>query len=188
MLTNACAAYPQQPASPAGEPTPQTCLQVARQAAIVAAAAADDAMTAAARCRPGVAARLESAMHAAHKEAVEAERHADLAEQYADDPDMPNNSLLHCARQAVNHAVRAQSAAGIEATAADLRAELELTLTSAEHAEQESARRQEVAQGEAGGRCRRDRAGPDRSPSTLALGRAACLAEKSGDRPLPRAV
>ncbi|MEE1797181.1 hypothetical protein PUR57_00455 [Streptomyces sp. JV176] len=85
-------------------------------------------------------------MHATHKEAVESERHADRAEEYADDPTMPSSALLYCAREAVYHAVRAQSAAGVDATAADLRAELERKLTAAEYAEQESARRQQEAE------------------------------------------
>ncbi|MFC7928777.1 hypothetical protein [Streptomyces cinereoruber] len=147
MSEKACATHQ---GTPSGEPSPQTCLQVARQAAILAVTAADDAMTALCRSRSGATARLEAVMHAAHKEAVEAERYADLAEQYAEGgPDMPSSALSYCARKAVDHAVRAQSAAGVEATAADLRAELERTLTATEHAEQESARRREEAEREA---------------------------------------
>ncbi|WP_051836866.1 hypothetical protein [Streptomyces sp. NRRL F-2580] len=142
-------AYASRPAAPSGEPSPQTCLQVARQAALLAVTAADDAMTAVCRSRSGATARLEAAMHTAHKEAVEAEGHADRAERYADDHDMPGSALLYCAREVVDHAVRAQLAAGVETTAADLRAELERTLTATEYAEQESARRQEEAQQEA---------------------------------------
>ncbi|MEV1085729.1 hypothetical protein AB0I98_47235 [Streptomyces sp. NPDC050211] len=147
MPENACAAHRQ--VAPAGDPSPRTCLQVARHAAILAVTAADDAMTAVCRSRSGAAARLEAVMHAAHKEAVEAEGYADRAERYADDRDMPGSALLYCAREAVDHAVRAQLAAGVETTAADLRAELERTLTAAEYAEQESARRREEAQQEA---------------------------------------
>ncbi|MFF8919463.1 hypothetical protein ACF08M_40820 [Streptomyces sp. NPDC015032] len=133
----------------AGEPSPQNCLQVARQAAILAVTAADDAMTAACRSRSGAASRLEAAMHAAHKEAVEAEQYADRAEQYADDPTVPRSALLYCAREAVDHAVRAQSAAGVETTATDLRAELERKLTAAEYAEREIERHREEAEREA---------------------------------------
>ncbi len=133
----------------AREPSPQTCLQVARQAAILAVTAADDAMTAVCRSRPGTAARLEAVMHATDKEAVEAEGYADRAEQYSDDPAIPSSALLYCARQAVNHAVRAQSAAGVETTATDLRAELERKLTAAEYAERETERCREEVEREA---------------------------------------
>ncbi|MFF1693573.1 hypothetical protein ACFVXC_08115 [Streptomyces sp. NPDC058257] len=147
MPENAPAA-PHQVAHP-GDPSPQTCIQVARQAAIRALTAADDAMTAICRSRSGAAARLEAAMHAAHKEAVEAEKWADRAEQNAADPTMPSSAPLYCARAAVDHAVRAQSAAGAETTAEDLRAELERKLTAAEYAERETERRREEAEREA---------------------------------------
>ncbi|MFI6372440.1 hypothetical protein [Streptomyces sp. NPDC050546] len=127
MPDNAPAVQPQ--VAPAGDPSQQTCLQVARQAAILAATAADDAMTAVCHSRAGVVARLEAVMHATHKEAVEAEGHADRAERYADDPTMPSSAPLYCARAAVEHAVRAQSAAGVETMAEDLRAESERKLT-----------------------------------------------------------
>ncbi|QCX77823.1 hypothetical protein C9F11_20955 [Streptomyces sp. YIM 121038] len=149
MSENACAARPQEPGAPSGAPSPQTCLQVARQAAILAVTAADDAMTAVCHSRSGAAARLEAVMQAAHQAAVEAESWADRAEEYAADPAMPSSSLAYCAREAVAHAVRAQSAAGVAETAADLRAELERKLTAAEYAERESARRREEAQQEA---------------------------------------
>ncbi|MFJ8628590.1 hypothetical protein ACIRD3_37905 [Kitasatospora sp. NPDC093550] len=139
---------PVRAAAPFGDPTPQTCLQVAGEAALLAVIAADDAMAAACRSRSGTA-KLEAAMHAAHQEAVEAARHADRAEQYADDPEMPASALNYCARQAVHHAVLAQTAAGVETTAAGLRAELDRVLTPAEQAERESARRREEAQREA---------------------------------------
>ncbi|MGW7292874.1 hypothetical protein ACWGIB_10865 [Streptomyces xiamenensis] len=106
-------------------------------------------MAAARNGRPGAAARLESVMHAAHREAVEAERHADRAQQYAEDADMPSSALLYCAREAVGHAVRAQLTAGVETTAAGLRGELERTLTAAEYIERERARRREEAEREA---------------------------------------
>ncbi|MFF3015871.1 hypothetical protein [Streptomyces sp. NPDC057939] len=139
---------PVRAAAPFGDPSPQTCLQVAGEAALLAVIAADDAMAAVCRSRSG-AAKLEAAMHAAHQEAVEAARHADHAEQYADDPEMPASALAYCARQAVHHAVLAQAAAGVETTAAGLGAELDRVLTPAELAERESARRQEEAEREA---------------------------------------
>ncbi|MFD4986443.1 hypothetical protein [Streptomyces sp. NPDC058374] len=134
---------------PAGDPSPQTCLQVARQAAILAVTEADHAMTAVCLSRAGAAVRLEAVMHATHKEAVEAEKWADRAEEYADDPTMPSSALLHCARQTVDHAVRAQVAAGAETTATDLRVELERKLTATEYAERETERRREEAEREA---------------------------------------
>ena len=139
---------PVRAAAPFGDPSPQTCLQVAGEAALLAVIAADDAMSAVCRSRSGNA-HLETAMHAAHHEATEAARYADRAEQYADDPEMPASALAYCARQAVHHAVLAQAAAGVEPTAAGLRAELDRVLTPAEQAERESARRQEEAQHEA---------------------------------------
>ncbi|MFJ6705688.1 MULTISPECIES: hypothetical protein [unclassified Streptomyces] len=132
-----------------GDPSPQTCIQIARQAAILAVTAADDAMTAVCRSRSGAVARLEAIMHAAHKEAVEAERWADRAEQYAGDLTMPDSAPLYCAREAVTHAVRAQSAAEVQTTAQDLWAELERKLTAAEYAERETERRREEAGREA---------------------------------------
>ncbi|MFJ4343029.1 hypothetical protein [Streptomyces sp. NPDC088915] len=132
-----------------GEPTPQTCLQVAREAGALAAAADDQALNAVCRSSSGNAARLEKVMHAVHAEAVEAERYAVLAEQWAADPEMPDRSLRHCARSAVDHAVRAQEAAGVEATAAALRTELERRLTPEEYAERESERRRAEAEQEA---------------------------------------
>ncbi|MFJ7590303.1 hypothetical protein ACIQZO_23530 [Streptomyces sp. NPDC097617] len=53
MPENACAVRPQ--AATAGEPSPRTCIQVARQAAILAVTAADDAMTAVCHSRSGAA-------------------------------------------------------------------------------------------------------------------------------------
>ncbi|MER6256256.1 hypothetical protein ABT224_33395 [Streptomyces sp. NPDC001584] len=133
----------------AGEPTPQTCLRVAREAAELAVAAADEAMNAVCRSRSGNAARLEGVMHAAHREATEAERYATRAQQWAVDPDMPDSALNHCARNAVDHAVQAQLAVGVEVTAAALRSALERKLTPQEHAERESQRRREEAEQEA---------------------------------------
>ncbi|MFF2928051.1 hypothetical protein ACFVTP_37635 [Streptomyces celluloflavus] len=133
----------------AGEPTPQTCLRVAREAAELAVAAADEAMNAVCRSRSGNAARLEQVMHAAHREATEAEGYAARAQQWAADPQMPDSALNYCARGAVDHAVRAQAAAGVEVTAAALRTALERKLTPQEHAERESQRRREEAEREA---------------------------------------
>ncbi|MFF8387722.1 hypothetical protein ACF053_29350 [Streptomyces kanasensis] len=132
-----------------GEPTPQTCLRVAREAAALAAAADDQALNAACRSSSGNAARLEKVMHAVHTEAVEAERYATLAEQWAADPEMPDSALHHCARRAVDHAVLAQETAGAEVTAAALRTELERRLTPEERAERESERRRAEAEQEA---------------------------------------
>ncbi|MFE0580744.1 hypothetical protein [Streptomyces sp. NPDC058874] len=139
---------PARAAAQFGDPSPQTCLQVAGEAALLAVIAADDAMAAVRRSSTGTA-RLEAAMHAAHQEAVEAARHADRAEQYAVDPEMPASSLAYCARQSVHHAVLAQAAAGVEVTAAGLRAELDRVLTPEEQAERERARRQEEDRREA---------------------------------------
>lgn len=133
----------------AGEPTPQTCLRVAREAAELAAAADDKALNAVCRSRSGNTARLEEVMHAAHREAAEAEAHAARAEQWAADPSMPDSALRYCARGAVDHAVRAQETAGVEVTAAALRAALEGRLTAREHAERESDRRRAEAEQEA---------------------------------------
>jgi hypothetical protein len=132
-----------------GEPTPQTCLRVAHEASALAVAAADEAMNAVCRSRSGNTARLEEVMHAAHQEATEAEGYAARAERWAADPQAPGSALHHCARGAVDHAVRAQKAAGVEVTAAALQAELERRLTAQEHAELESKRRRAEAEQEA---------------------------------------
>ncbi|KUL73939.1 MULTISPECIES: DUF6248 family natural product biosynthesis protein [unclassified Streptomyces] len=132
-----------------GEPTPQTCLRVAREAADLAAAADDHALTAMCRSSSRSEARLEEVMHAVHREAVEAEGCAARAERWAADPQMPGSALRHCARGAVDHAVRAQEAAGIEVTAAALRTELERQLTAQERAELESELRRAEAEREA---------------------------------------
>ncbi|GAA5216974.1 DUF6248 family natural product biosynthesis protein [Streptomyces thinghirensis] len=132
-----------------GEPTPETCLRVARQAAALAAAADDMALSAACRSTPRTEAHREEVMHAVHREAVEAERLAAQAEQWAADPSMPDSAPRYCASGAVDHAVRAQEAAGVEATAAALRTALERKLTPEEHAERESERRRAEAEQEA---------------------------------------
>ncbi|MEV5774245.1 DUF6248 family natural product biosynthesis protein [Streptomyces antimycoticus] len=133
----------------AGEPTPQTCLRVAREAAELAAAADDKALNAACRSSSRTEARREEVMHAVHREAVEAEGYAARAEQWAADPSMPDSALRYCVSGAVDHAVRAQEAAGVEATAAALRTELERRLTPEERAELESERRRDEAEREA---------------------------------------
>jgi hypothetical protein len=152
MIETEGSARPDAGTTEPGEPTAQTCLRVARQAAELAVAAADEAMNAVCRSRSGSTARLEEVMHAAGTESVEAERYAALAEEWAVDPDMPERSLHYCASRAVDHAVRAQDAAGVEVTAAALRTELERKLTPQEHAERESERRREEAEREAADR------------------------------------
>ncbi|MFF0714056.1 hypothetical protein ACWEVM_22090 [Streptomyces bauhiniae] len=147
MPKNAVVAHPL-PLAP-GEPSPEVCLRVARKAATLAVAAADNALDDLCRSRAASTARLEAVMHASHEEAVSAERYADHAEQSAGDPDLPDRALSYYAREAVSHAVRAQSAAGVETTAAELQAELEQILTSAERAQRERVRRLEEARDEA---------------------------------------
>ncbi|MEU2098682.1 DUF6248 family natural product biosynthesis protein [Streptomyces globisporus] len=132
-----------------GEPTPETCLRVAREAAALATAADDLALSAACRSTSRTQAHRDEVMHAVHRQAAEAERHAARAEQYAADPSMPDSALRYFASGAVDYAVRAQEAAGVEATAAVLRTELERKLTPAEHAERESKRRRAEAEQEA---------------------------------------
>ncbi|MEU5483529.1 hypothetical protein [Streptomyces mirabilis] len=132
-----------------GEPTPETCLQVARRAAELAAAADDVALSAACRSTSRTEAHREEVMHAVHREAVEAERLAAQAEQWAADPSMPGSAPRYCASGAVDHAVRAQEAAGVETTAAALRTELERRLTPEERAGRESEQRRAEAEREA---------------------------------------
>ncbi|UZK58273.1 hypothetical protein NEH16_33085 [Streptomyces drozdowiczii] len=112
-----------------GEATPQTCLRVVRAAATLAAAADDAALDAFCRSSTRSMARLETVMHATHREAVEAERYAALAEEWDADPSMPDRALRRCATQAVTHALAAQREAGVELTALALRGELERALT-----------------------------------------------------------
>jgi hypothetical protein len=50
------------PTTPSGDPSPQTCLQVAAEAALLAIIAADDAMAAACRSRSANSAHLETAI------------------------------------------------------------------------------------------------------------------------------
>ncbi|MGA5442214.1 hypothetical protein ACPCKW_22215 [Streptomyces griseoincarnatus] len=131
-----------------GEPTPSTYIRVARRAAELAVAAADEAMNAVCRSRSGNTARLEEVMHAAHKEACEAEQYGRWAERWEVDG-VAEYVLARYAGHAVDAAIRAQAAAGVELTAAALRAELRRPLTVAERAERESARRREEAEQEA---------------------------------------
>ncbi|MEV6424977.1 DUF6248 family natural product biosynthesis protein [Streptomyces sp. NPDC051662] len=133
----------------AGEPTPETCLRVARAAAELAAAADEKALNAMCHSSSRTEAHREEVMHAVHREAVEAERHAARAQEYAVDPEMPDSALRYCASGAVDHAVRAQEAAGVEVTAAALRPELERRLTPEEYAEREGGRRRAEAEQEA---------------------------------------
>ncbi|MFF4902609.1 DUF6248 family natural product biosynthesis protein [Streptomyces sp. NPDC001068] len=132
-----------------GEPTPETCLRVAREAAALAAAADDKALSSACRSTSSTEAHREEVMFAVAREAAEAERHAARAEQWAADPSMPGSSLRYCATGAVDYAVRAQEAAGVEATAAALRIELERKLTPQERAGRESEHRRAEAEREA---------------------------------------
>lgn len=136
------------PAAPPGEPTPQTCVRAARRAAELAVAAADEATDAVCRSRSGNTTRLEEVMHDAHKDACEAEQYANWAEQWEADGVAPY-VLARYATHAVDAAVRAQTTAGLEVTAAALHTELQRRLTPAEHAERESARRREEARREA---------------------------------------
>ncbi|WP_086810253.1 hypothetical protein [Streptomyces reticuliscabiei] len=131
-----------------GEPTPQICIRVARQAAELAVDAADEAMNAVCRSRSSDPTRLEEVMHAAHKEACEAEQYANWAEQWEADG-VAAYVLARYAARAVDAAVRAQTTAGLEVTAAVLRAALQRRLTPEEHADRERARRREEARCEA---------------------------------------
>ncbi len=140
-----------EPSTPAefGEATPQTCLRVVRAAATLAAAADDAALDAFCRSSTRSMACLETVMHATHREAVEAERYAALAEEWDADPSMPDRALRRCATEAVTHALAAQREAGVELTALALRGELERALTPQERAERESAQRKQEAEEEA---------------------------------------
>ncbi|WP_331726541.1 hypothetical protein [Streptomyces sp. NBC_00280] len=136
------------PAAQLGDPAPQTCIRAARQAAQLAVAAADEAMNAVCRSRSGDTTRLEEVMHAAHKEACEAEQYANWAEQWEADG-VAAYVLARYAAHAVDAAVRAQATAGLEVTAAALRTALQRRLTPEEQAERESTRRREEARCEA---------------------------------------
>ncbi|WP_338059637.1 XF1762 family protein [Streptomyces nanshensis] len=107
-----------EPARDPGHGAGDACLQVAKQASVLAARAADEAMYAAARSRAGETARLDAVMLAAHEQATEAERLARLAAKNAGIGDGSTARAL--ALRAVSHAALAQQTAGIEETAAEL--------------------------------------------------------------------
>ncbi|MEV7657885.1 DUF6248 family natural product biosynthesis protein [Streptomyces anulatus] len=124
----------------------QAYAQIARQAADLAVAAADTATDAACRSSSGSTARLDKTAHAAHNEALEAERFAGWAEEEADA--LPERVRANYAARAVDAAVRAQRTAGVEVTAAGLRKRLDRPLTPQEQAERESAARRDEAREE----------------------------------------
>ncbi|MDH6545557.1 DUF6248 family natural product biosynthesis protein [Streptomyces sp. SPB4] len=126
---------------------PQQLLRIARTAAELAVAAADHATEAVCRSRSSTTLRLEEVMHAAHAHAVEAEKYADWADGWEADGDA-EYVLRRYVTSAVDAAVRAQAAAGVETTATALRSKLEQPSTAQELAEQESERRREEAQEE----------------------------------------
>ncbi|MEV7535432.1 DUF6248 family natural product biosynthesis protein [Streptomyces hydrogenans] len=136
------------PAPDASAPEPQQLLQVARAAAGLAVAAADHATDAVCHTRSGSTVRLEEAMHAAHAQALEAEKYASWAAGWQAEG-TGEYVLRRYATRAVDAAVRAQAAAGVEATAAALRGQLDREPTAQEHAERESQRRREEARQEA---------------------------------------
>lgn len=125
----------------------QVYVEVAARAAGLAVAAADAAMHVVSRAVAREASQLEGAMHAAHHEALEAERFARWAAEWEADG-ISVSTLANYAARAVDAAVRAQAAAGAEATAAPLRAELARPLTELERAEKERAARREEAREE----------------------------------------
>ncbi|MYR09034.1 hypothetical protein GTY62_00070 [Streptomyces sp. SID724] len=120
--------------------------QVARQAADIAVAAADKVTEAACRSSSVNTARLDKAAHAAHNEAVNAERYAGWAEE--ETASAPQGVRANYAAMAVDAAVRAQLAAGVETTATGLRSRLNRPLTPEERAERESAARRDEAREE----------------------------------------
>ncbi|MFF3256476.1 DUF6248 family natural product biosynthesis protein [Actinacidiphila glaucinigra] len=131
------------------ELTAQACVQVAWQAATLATAAADEAMEAVCRSRASDTSRLEKTMHAAHREAEEAERYAGWVTREAAHETAQPGVLANFARQAIEHAVAAQGAAGVEPTAAALQEALTPQLTLAERASRERAEREREAEREA---------------------------------------
>ncbi|MFI5808702.1 DUF6248 family natural product biosynthesis protein [Streptomyces sp. NPDC051561] len=129
-------------------PARTTAVETARQAAALAVAAADTAMHAASHAPCGQSAHREDAMHAAHKEACESERYARLAQ----DPSGDEHRRARYAALAVEAAVRAQTAAGTETTAAALRTRPERPATAEQRAwraQWESAARAQETQEEA---------------------------------------
>ncbi|MFB9584852.1 DUF6248 family natural product biosynthesis protein [Streptomyces goshikiensis] len=129
-------------------PEPQQLLRIARTAAELAVAAADHATEAVCRSRSGSTSRLEEVMHTAHTHAVEAEKCAGWAAGWETD-DTAEYVLHRYVTSAVDAAIRAQSAAGVEVTATVLHSQLEQPPTAQEHAERESERRREEAEEEA---------------------------------------
>jgi hypothetical protein len=129
-------------------PDAPTHVRVARQAAALALAAADEAMYAACRSTSRNGARLEEAMHAAHDAACQAEQYASWAESWETDEVSPH-VLTNYTVNAINAAVRAQSAAGTEVSASELHAALRRPMTEKERAEQINAWRREEAREEA---------------------------------------
>ncbi|MEU6946592.1 DUF6248 family natural product biosynthesis protein [Streptomyces sp. NPDC046316] len=129
-------------------PEPEQLLRIARAAAELAVAAADHATEAVCSSRSGSTPRLEEVMHTAHAHACEAEKYAGWAAGWQTD-DTAEYVLRRYATRAVEAAVRAQTAAGVEVTAAALRSHLEEPPTASEHAARESQRRREEAQREA---------------------------------------
>ncbi|MFB7436516.1 hypothetical protein ACFCZ5_34830 [Streptomyces microflavus] len=128
-------------------PPVRTSLYAARQAAGLAAAAVDEATDAVCRASSGSAPRLEEVMHAAHKEAGDAERYAAWAEGWESEG-VSERVLAKYASMAVGAALRAQVAAGVETSASALQLLLARPLTVAERAERESAVRKEEAREE----------------------------------------
>ncbi|MFZ3476066.1 DUF6248 family natural product biosynthesis protein [Streptomyces sp. 2.9] len=145
MTDNQSAPTPTAPEPPS---PPAKYQRIAQAAAELAVAAADHATEAVCRSRSGNTARLEEVMLAAHHHAVDAERHATYAADW-DASTSTEHTLLHYATSTVDHAVRAQSAAGLDITAAALRTELEPPTTAEQRARRESERLREEAQREA---------------------------------------
>ncbi|GGY71129.1 hypothetical protein GCM10010363_60350 [Streptomyces omiyaensis] len=129
-------------------PGAEQLLRIARAAAGLAVAAADHATDAVCHSRSGSTVRLEEAMHAAHAQALEAEKYAGWAAGWQAES-TGEHVLRRYATRAADAAIRAQAAAGVEMTAAALRSQLDQAPTAQEHAERESERRREEARQEA---------------------------------------
>ncbi|MCY0924475.1 hypothetical protein OS965_41460 [Streptomyces sp. H27-G5] len=138
----------ERPVTEDAQSRPRKGIRVARTAAALAEAAADEAMNAVCRSRTGNTTHLDQIMHAAHKEACQARKFADWTAEW-ESGDVADHVVIGYAGGAVDAAIRAQSAAGVEVTAAALRAELERPLTAVELAERENERRRAEAQEEA---------------------------------------
>ncbi|MFI9214321.1 DUF6248 family natural product biosynthesis protein [Streptomyces sp. NPDC053253] len=135
------------PTTPA-PPGPEQLRRIARAAAELAVTAADHATEAVCHSRSGSTPHLEEVMHAAHAQACEAEKYAGWAAGWEAEG-TAEYVLRRYVTSAVDAAVRAQSAAGVEVTAAALRSQLDQPPTASEHAARESQRRREEAQREA---------------------------------------